>query len=194
MPLSCRSATMSALRRSVASASQPGRLPAKADDVERDRRQQLQPRLLEDAGREIGGLAAVLGDRRAEPARAVLLEREPHLERAEAARQLRAELARPGLAAGEAARGALEIAGVERERGAVQVAPADQHAAGVILDVEPFVEVEGERIGALDAGEQRSVLRAQDRKRAEGAVDVEPEAFLARDVGERARDRRARRC
>ena len=113
------------------------------------------------------------------------LQREPHLERAKAARQLRPELAWPGLAAGEAARGALEIAGVEGEGGAVQVAAADQHAAGVVLDVEPFVEVEGERIGTLDAGEQRPVRGAQDRERAERAVDVQPEALLARDVGER---------
>ena len=194
MPLSCRSATISPLRRSAAGGSSARRAQAKADDVERDRRHQLQPRLLEHAGREVDGLAAVVGDRGAEPPRAVLLEREPHLERAKAARQLGPEVAGPGLAAGEPARGALEIAGLEREGGAVQLAAAHQHAAGVVLDVEPLVEVEGQRIGTLDAVEQRPMGGAEDRERAERAIDVQPEVVLRRRCARAPRGRRSRRC
>src|SRR5688572_23336617 len=82
---------------------------AETDDVERERRQQAQPRVLEHAAREMLGLAAVRGDYLAQAPRAVLLEGKPDLERAEAARQLGAEIAEPGLAAREPAGRALEI-------------------------------------------------------------------------------------
>lgn len=48
----------------------------------------------------------------------------------------------------------------------------------------PFVEVEGERIGFLDAVEQRGEIGVKAGKRAEGAVDVKPDPLLGGNGGE----------
>ena len=87
------------LRRREAGSAEP-----ETDDVEGDRRHQLEAVSLGDLRGQVAGLVAVALDRRPQPPRAVLFEREPHLERAEAARQLRPIVAEPGIAAGEAAR------------------------------------------------------------------------------------------
>ena len=154
-PDSCRSATSSAFSRSISAGERPASAEAEADDVERDRRHQLEAVGLGDSRRQVAGLAAVALDRRPEPPRAVLLEREPDLERAKAARQLGPVVAEPGIAAGEAARVAAQIVGRHGERRAMQVAAAHQHAAGVVGHVQPLVEVESQGVGALDAGEAR---------------------------------------
>ena len=74
---------------------------------------------------------------------------------------------------------------MERERLPMDLAPADQDAARVVLDVQPLVKVEGERIRPLDAGELRPQLRIEGRQRAEGAVDVQPQVLCGGEVGER---------
>ena len=77
---------------------------------------------------------------------------------------------------------------------AVRVAVAHQEAAGVVGHVHPLVEVEGERVGALDAGEARraargSAWRARRTRRRRGTRGP------PRGRGRRAlRDRRWRRC
>ena len=68
---------------------------AKADDIEMDRRQQFEPRLGQDARLEIFRERAAARDHGAEPLGAVGLQREPGLQRAEAARQIGPEIARP---------------------------------------------------------------------------------------------------
>ena len=82
---------------------------AEADDVELDRRQQLQPRLGQDARLQISRQRAGARDHRSQLFGAVGLQREPGLERAEAARQIGTEIAGPGRAGGKPARLAAQI-------------------------------------------------------------------------------------
>ena len=79
-------------------------------------RQQLQVGLGLDQRGEFVGLRDVAVDQPAEAVEAVLLDRHPHLERAEAARQLQAVLAEPERAAREAALGLLEVFRVSARR------------------------------------------------------------------------------
>jgi hypothetical protein len=69
---------------------------AKADDIELDRRHQLQPRLGQNPRFQISGERTGARDYGAELFGAVGFQGEPGLERAEAPRQIRAEVARPG--------------------------------------------------------------------------------------------------
>ena len=62
---------------------------------------------------------------------------------------------------------------------------AHQDEAGVIGHLPPFVEIKRDRVRLLDAGEPRRDVRRHDGERADGAVDMEPELFLAGDGGER---------
>ena len=59
-----------------------------------------------------------------------------------------------------------------------------EEKARVVRDLAPLVEVEGERVGELEACEQRRVLRREDGEAAERAVDVEPEVLFLRDGGD----------
>ncbi len=47
------------------------------------------------------------------------------------------------------------------------------------------MKIQGNRIRSLDTREPRRQVRRQDRKCSEGAIDVEPQFFPMRDVGER---------
>ena len=62
---------------------------------------------------------------------------------------------------------------------------AHQQEAGVVGDVGPLVEVEGDRLGALEAPGQRLQRGRQRGQRPEGAVDVQPQSLGGGDVGER---------
>src|SRR5262249_16243626 len=106
---------------------QVGLLEPEADDVERHRRQKFEVAMRTDAFAELLRQAAILLDRPAQPPGAVLLEREPDLERAKAARQLRAEVAEPGLAAGETALPRRPIMRVHGEGGMVAVDTPPPH-------------------------------------------------------------------
>lgn len=136
-----------------------------------------------------------------------------HLEGAEASRELESVVDWPGRAGGEAAIGAGEVVGTVGEAADVRVVAADEHAARVVVDMEPLVEVEcqrvrlrresmaaggsaggrvgrwGGRVGSLCARvpvvsvpthaletRERRRRGAQDCGRAEGAVDVKPQA------------------
>ena len=50
--------------------------------------------------------------------------------------------------------------------------------------MQPFVEVEGERVGALDARQPVLHPLAQHAERAERAIDMEPQAFFRGEVGQ----------
>ena len=52
-----------------------------------------------------------------------------------------------------------------------------QYKACVIRDLPPFMEIEGNRIGALDALQARRYIRRQYRQGAVSAVNVKPELF-----------------
>ena len=158
---------------------------AEADDVEADGREALEVLAGVDRGGERLGLAAVLEHRAAERGRAVLAPGEPHLEGAEAAGEVRPVVGEPGRAGGDAAVEAREVGRLGGEGRAVRRAVADQHAAGVVGDVRPLVEVEGDRVGALDPREARAELRAHHGERPEGPVDVEPQALALRDLRDR---------
>ncbi len=58
---------------------------------------------------------------------------------------------------------------------------AHQHEARVVGDLPPFMEVEGDGVGALDALEQGLELRRHHSERAYGAVDVEMQAIPGGD-------------
>ena len=53
--------------------------------------------------------------------------------------------------------------------------------------MRPFVEIEGDRIGALHPLDERCEPRAQRGERTEGAIDMEPEMLAGRDIGDRGK-------
>src|SRR5512142_3282977 len=108
---------------------------AKAYDVERGGNQQLQPRLGGDTAREIARQLAAPRDLRADMLAAIGLQREPGLQGVEAAREIGAEIARPGRAAGESPRLAPQISRRRREGGAMLLTVAHQDEAGVVRDL-----------------------------------------------------------
>ena len=122
-------------------------------------------------------------------------QREPHLERAEAAGVLRAVV--------DVVRGALlevVVRRVVRERGAQRLRVAHERAARLERRVEPLVRIDRHRVGL---GERAQIVgRAGHRggEPAVRAVDVEPGAVLAADRRDRAeridgaRAHRARPC
>jgi hypothetical protein len=48
---------------------------------------------------------------------------------------------------------------------------------------QPFVRIDGDRVGAFDAVEQLAQAVRRQRRAAPGRIDVVPEALLLRDVG-----------
>ena len=61
---------------------------------------------------------------------------------------------------------------------------ADQQEARVVGNMRPLVQIEGDRLGALDAGHQRAQALGERGQRAERPVDVEPELVRLGDVGD----------
>ena len=55
---------------------------------------------------------------------------------------------------------------------------AHQDVAGVIGHLAPFVKVEGDRVGALDAAQPRRNVARQHAQRATGTIDMEPEVLF----------------
>ena len=125
---------------------------------------------------------AISSPKRVEP---VHLHREPHLEGAKAARELGPEVGEPRLAAGGAALGAHQVRRFVGEGRPVQRAVAHEHDPRIVRDVQPLVEVESQRVGALDPIDAMAQRRREPRQGPEGAVDVEPQAFVARAIGDR---------
>ena len=70
----------------------------------------------------------------------------------------------------------------------------DQGAAGLERRMQPFVRIERDGIGALDAGDAIGVLGGDGDERADAAIDMEPEVFLRRQASRAPADRRLRRC
>ena len=101
------------------------------------------------------------------------------------ARKIGAEIAGPGFAGGEPARRARKIGGVGLERAAMHFRVADEEKPGVVGHMQPFVKIEGDAVGPLEPLHQRLERGRQSRQGAKGAVDVEPDVFLARHVGQR---------
>ena len=150
-----------------------------------DRCQQFQPRLGQHARLQILRQRAASRDHRTEPVGAERLQREPGLQRAEAARQVGAEIAGPDCTRRKPPRLAAQIGRRLRKGLPVLLAVAHQQEAGVVGHLPPFVEVERDGIGELDAAEQRRELGREDRERPEGAIDVKPDSFLAAQRSDR---------
>eukprot|EP00964_Phaeocystis_antarctica_P054179 scaffold31825_cov60-Phaeocystis_antarctica.AAC.2 len=108
----------------------------------------------------------------------MLEEVRPHLERTEAAAELGPKVHRPRVARREAALVSNEVVWPLREGAQVRVTVAHEHAATVVVDVQPFVEIKRERRRPLHAPKARPYHLAQHRRRAERTVDVEPETVL----------------
>ena len=158
----------------------------KTNDVQGDGGEQFEGGLALDAAGEVLGHIAAPVDDGGEAVGAVGLQGHGHFERAQASGQVGAEVAGPGRVAGEAALLAREIGERLGEGLDVQGGVADQDAAGVVGDLRPFVEVEGEAVGALDAAELVAVAVGDGGQRGEGAVDMEPEVFAGAELGDRA--------
>ena len=68
---------------------------------------------------------------------------------------------------------------------AVQSAVAHQDEARIVGNLAPFVKVERQRIGPFDAPQAGRKIGRQHRQRAVGAVNVKPEFFASREIGQR---------
>ena len=155
-----------------------------AGDVERNRRHQLPPSVRRNPSAKQLRQPAVVLDGGGELARAVLLQREPDLQRAETARQLGAEVARPRLTGSKTSRVRCEIGRPTGKGRTVRRAIAHQHAPGVVGHMQPFVEIEGERVCPLDAGKARAQGLAQHRHCREGAIDMQPDTRVGAQLGD----------
>ena len=125
---------------------------------------------------------------------AIGLQREPGLQRAKAARQIGAEIARPGRAGGEAAGLAAQIGGGRREGRAMLLAVAHHQEAGVVLHLAPFVEIERDRIRLAPvprATGRPAATACRARRRRRRCETTVPRRGTARRA---PRDRRSRRC
>jgi hypothetical protein len=92
--------------------------------------------------------------------------------------------------------GAVEIVGVNSEGAGETTAVADQDAAALERLKQPLVRVEGHRVGALDAGQQRAAFRRQRGETAISGIDVQPEPLggaHVRQPGQGVDGARARR-
>ena len=158
---------------------------AKADDIQRDRRAHGKIRRGLDEPLEPARQTASALDALAEQIQAESLDREPGFERAKSAREIGAEIAGPYLAGRETARRARQIGRIRLECGEMLARIAHQHEAGVIGNLQPFMEVEGDAVGPLQTFEQGLERVGERGEGAEGAVDMKPDLLLARDIGQR---------
>ncbi len=124
---------------------------AEADDIELGGREKLEARLGLDAGFEMPRDRAAPLDHPADALGTVGLQGEPGLERPEAARQIRSEIAGPGRTGGEPPRLPAQIGGRRRESIEMLAGIPDQQEPRVIGNLGPFMEVEGDRIRRFDA-------------------------------------------
>ena len=73
----------------------------------------------------------------------------------------------------------VRVRGIGRRRVAIE------QRAGVERSEEPLVRVDDDRVGVLDAGEERARRRRRERGAAVRTVDMEPHAALRADLGDR---------
>ena len=110
------------------------------------------------------------------------LQAHPDLERLEGAGELRAVL-------GEVAQQRVVhhrvVRGDAGEHPAQVVPVPHQHATCLHRHEQQLVRVERERVGPLDAGEQRCHRRRQHAEPPEGAIDVQPHLLAPAEIGER---------
>ena len=106
----------------------------------------------------VGSQFHVANDGIAERGQAESLHGHPDLQRVKAPGQLQPPLAQVDLA-GRVGFGAVEIVRVDSKGAGETVTVADQDAAALERLEQPLVRVEGHRVGAFDAGQQRAAFR-----------------------------------
>ena len=139
------------------------------------------------------GLGDVAVDDPPEGVGAVRLERHPHPEGAEPPGQRDAVLVEPHLTGGEPAGGMGEEHRHHREGPAVSAFVAHEGEPDVDRRLHPLVEVERERVGAVEPAHGIRVP-AQREEPADRTVDVEPQSLALGEVGDGRRGRRPLRC
>src|ERR1035441_2090269 len=65
----------------------------------------------------------------------------------------------------------------------MQRAIPDEDKSRVVRYLPPLMEIEGDGVRALDASQTKSNIRGQHPERAERAIDVKPNGFPPRDIG-----------
>ena len=128
-------------------------------------------------------LFAVLRDQGPQLGRAVFGDLRPHFERAKTARELGAIFDGPRVARSESPFGAFEVFGPLRKRAPVLHLAAHEHKAGVVVHVEPFVKIEGQRIGPAQTGETWAQGFAEHPQSPKCTVHVQPELLGLGQVG-----------
>jgi hypothetical protein len=122
----------------------------------------------------------VVGDHRAIARRADLAQRQPHLQRAEAARVLRPVVDVVGRALLE-----VVVGRMIGERRAQLFGVAHQRASRLERRVEPFVRIDRDRVGVAKGDQVVRRIGRRGREAAVGAVDMEPGAALPACDGDR---------
>src|SRR5579871_3165323 len=177
MPDSCRSQTMFRLTSSGSYSAIP-----KANDIQSDRSQQFQARLVFDALFQMSGKQTRFGDHGAELLCTERLDGEPRLQGPETTRQVRPKIAWPRRSSRHSSLLPAKVRGGRSERRLMNGAVPDQDKPGVVRHLSPFVKVEGHGIGLLDASEQGRQIRRQHRQRPERAIHMEPNLFALCDA------------
>src|SRR4051794_21084808 len=143
---------------------------AEAHDAELRRSGYLPAGRPQQLFRPLGGADAVL-DAAADRRESVDLQRHPHLERAEAARELYATVEEVDLTAATEDIG--QVLRMKRERCGERARVAYEENAALVRLEEPLVRIDRDRVRALDACEQRPSRIADHRRPAVGGVDVQ---------------------
>jgi hypothetical protein len=126
-------------------------LPPEADDTQHRRGHQGEVRMAADQGLGEPGQLQIALDGGAERGQSEGLHGHPDLVRPEPPGQLQAPVGKVDLAV-TAGVVVVEVIGVDGERALQAGTLADQHAAALHRLEEPFVRVQGHRVGTLDAG------------------------------------------
>src|SRR5712692_316212 len=159
---------------------------AEADGIQRDWREQFKAGASPEKFFEIFRLRNILFDEASEGLHAVGFERHPHLEGAEATRKLDAAMSKWQAAGDDAAREIAEIVLLQAKGIAMGLPIAHEDATYLEGQIHPLVQVKRQGIGLLYAVHDVPQFFGEPGERAESAVHMEPETFLATKLGERA--------
>jgi len=156
------------------------------DDVQGDRKRQLEFRGSFNQPGEILRLFDILLDKAAILLRSLLFYGHPGLEGVEAAGELESVIVKPGevdtgqspvtLAVGKVGRG-------QGECPSVQFSVPDEHTADRILQVHPLVQVKGERIRLFHPRNEVPGFRGDSCPGTECPIDMEPAPLSRADIG-----------
>ena len=158
-------------------------LEAKADQVQRRGRGQLEARVVPHPGGELLGQLDVAPHVMLQTLHAVVADDEPQLERPEAPAKLNVPVA---VVEDRARLGGLVLEVLRQDAQRAQEAGALGHPEAVAVEVgpHPLVRVEGVAVGQLQAVLQAAKLRAERGRAAHGRVHVEPHILGPADLAD----------